>query len=61
MVLSQDENWLFGYGDIWLLEQIAEATGIHRNILKTSGGNREMTDAVMTLAVYLLCGKGSYK
>ena len=58
VVESQDENRL--YGDIWLLEKIAEATGIRKDILKTFGGNREMTDAVMTLAVYLLCGKGTY-
>jgi len=55
---SQDENRL--YGDIWLLEQIAEATDIRRDLLKTFGGNREMTDAVMTLAFFLLCGKGTY-
>lgn len=55
---SQDENRL--YGDIWLLEQIAEATGIRADLLKVFGGNREMTDAVMTLAMYLLCGKDTY-
>ena len=55
---GQDENRL--YGDIWLLEQIAEATGIRRDLMHTFDGNREMTDAVMTLAIYLLCGKGTY-
>ena len=55
---SQDENRL--YGDVWLLEQIAEATGIRKDLLKTFGGNREMTDAVLTLAMYLLCGKDTY-
>ena len=33
VVESQDENRL--YGDIWLLEKIAEATGIRKDILKT--------------------------
>lgn len=55
---SQDENRL--YGDIWLLEQIADKTGIRKDLLKTFDGNREMTNAVLTLAMYLLCGKGTY-
>lgn len=55
---SQDENRL--YGDVWLLEQIAEVTGVRKDLLKTFGGNTEMVDIIMTLAVYLLCGKGSY-
>ena len=58
VIESQDDNRL--YGDIWLLEQIAETTGIRRDLLKTFNGSREMTDAVMTLAMYLLCGKGTY-
>lgn len=55
---SQDENRL--YGDIWLLEQIADKTGIRKDLLKTFDGNREMANAVLTLAMYLLCGKGTY-
>ena len=55
---SQDENRL--YGDIWLLEQIAKKTGIRKDLLKTFAGNSEMTDAVLTMAIYLLCGKGTY-
>ena len=55
---GQDENRL--YGDVWLLEQIAEATGIHRDLVRTFDGNKEVTDAVMTLAIYLLCGRGTY-
>ena len=58
VIESQDENRL--YGDIWLLEQIAEATGVRKDLMKTFGGNKEMTDAVMTLAMYLLCGKDTY-
>ena len=53
-----DENRF--YGDVRLLEQIAEAAGIRKDTLKTFDGNREMTDAVMTLAVYLLRGQGTY-
>ena len=58
VIESQDDNRL--YGDIWLLEQIADATGIRKDLMKTFSGNREMTDAVLTLAMYLLCGKDTY-
>lgn len=58
VIESQDDNRL--YGDIWLLEKIAEATGIRKDLLKVFDGNTEMTDAVMTLAMYLLCGKDTY-
>ena len=55
---GQDENRL--YGDIWLLEQIAEATGIRKDLSNVFDGNTEMADIIMTLAMFLLCGKGTY-
>ena len=55
---GQDENRL--YGDIWLLEQIAEVTGIRKDLLKVFDGNTEMVDIIMTLAVFPMCGKGTY-
>lgn len=55
---SQDENRL--YGDIWLLEQIAEATGIRKDLLKTFENNGEIVNAIMTLAFFLFSGKGTY-
>ena len=55
---TQDENRL--YGDIWLLEQIAEVTGIRQDLLKTFQGNEEMVNMIMTLALFLLTGKGTY-
>ena len=58
VIESQDDNRL--YGDIWLLEQIAEVTGIRKDLMKVFDGNTEMTDAVMTLAMYLLCGKDTH-
>lgn len=54
---GQDENRL--YGDIWLLMQIAEVTGVHADLMKTFSCNQEMVDAVLTLAIYLLSGKRS--
>ena len=58
VIESQNENRL--YGDIWLLEQIAGLTGIRSDLIKTFDGNTEITDAVMTMAMFLLCGKGTY-
>lgn len=55
---SQDENRL--YGDIWLLEQIAEVTGIRKDLMKTFHNNEETVNAIMTLALFLLSGKGTY-
>lgn len=46
---GQDENRL--YGDIWLLMQIAEVTGVHADLMKTFSCNQEMVDAVLTLAI----------
>lgn len=57
-VESQDENRL--YGDIWLLEQIAEVTGIRKDLMKTFDNNEETVDAIMTLAFFLFSGKGTY-
>lgn len=40
------------YGDIWLLEQIAEKTQIRRDLSVVFDGNIEMIDAIMTLAMF---------
>lgn len=55
---SQDENRL--YRDIWLLDKIADVTGIRKDLLKTFGNNQETVNAVMTLAFFLFSGKGTY-
>lgn len=55
---GQDENRL--YGDIWLLEQIADATGVREDLKKVFDGNTEKVDFTLTLAMYLLCGKDTY-
>jgi hypothetical protein len=47
---DDDSNKL--YGDIWLLEQIAGKTGLRKDLEEALGGNREMADAIMTLAMY---------
>ena len=55
---SQNENRL--YGDIWLLEQIADKTDIRKDLLKVFCGNEETVNAIMTLAFFLFSGKGTY-
>ena len=40
------------YGDIWLLEQIAQKTGIRKDLMSVFGENKEMVDDVLTLAMF---------
>ena len=40
------------YGDIWLLEQAAKATGIRQDLEKVFEGNKEMVDDILTLAIF---------
>lgn len=40
------------YGDIWLLEQIAQKSGLLHDLSVVFVGNQEMTDAVLTLAMF---------
>ncbi len=40
------------YGDVWLLEQIAKATGIRQDLEKVFEGNKEMADDILTLAIF---------
>ncbi len=58
VIETQDGNRL--YGDVWLLEQIAEVTGIRQDLIKVFNGDIERVDIIMTLSFYLLLGKGAY-
>lgn len=55
---SQDENRL--YGDIWLMEKVADVTGIREDLVKVFDGNKEMVNAVLTLAYFPMSGRGTY-
>ncbi len=48
------------YGDIWLLEQVAEKTGVRQDLMVAFDGNREMVDAILTLAMFPYITKFSY-
>ena len=48
------------YGDVWLLEQIAEKTKIRRDLEVVFNGNREMVDAIMALAMFPYLTKFSF-
>ena len=55
---EEDSNLL--YGDIWLLEQVAEQTGLRSDLVKAFDGNREMADAILTMAMYQVSNGGSF-
>lgn len=46
-----DDNRL--YGDVWLLDKVADVTGVKEDLLKTFDGNKDMVDDVLTIAYYL--------
>ena len=55
---SQDESKL--YGDVWLLDQVADKTGIREDLTATFKGNKEMVDMVLTVAYYMINTGGTY-
>ena len=55
---GEDKNRL--YGDIWLLEQIAEKTGIRQDLERVFEGNNEIVDDIITLAVFPYITKFTY-
>jgi hypothetical protein len=48
------------YGDIWLLEQIAVKTGLRKDLETVFGGNREIVDDILTLAMFPYLTKFNY-
>ena len=48
------------YGDIWLLEQIAEKTKIRHDLEVVFNGNKEIVNAIMTLAMFPYLTKFSF-
>jgi hypothetical protein len=55
---GKEQNRL--YGDIWLLEQIAEKTGIRQDLESVFGGNAEIVDDIFTLAIFPYITKFTY-
>jgi hypothetical protein len=47
---GEDRNRL--YGDIWLLEQVAEKTGLRQDLEAVFEGNREVVNDIITLAIF---------
>ena len=48
------------YGHIWLLEQVAEKTGVRHDLDIVFGGDRQKTDIVLTLAMFPYLTKYTY-
>jgi hypothetical protein len=48
------------YGDIWLLEMVAAKTGIRQDLETVFGGNSEIVDDIITLAIFPYITKFTY-
>jgi len=48
------------YGDVWLLEQIADKVGLRTDLMATFYGNAEIVNDVLTLAYYSFITGNSY-
>ena len=57
---SGDEDANLLYGDIWLLELVADRIGLRDDLVKAFDGNREMADAILTMAMYQVSNGGSF-
>ena len=55
---GKEQNRL--YGDIWLLEQIAIKIGIRQDLETVFGGNGEIVDDIITLAIFPYITKFTY-
>ena len=59
-VSYQDEDVDRQYGTTWLLDKVAEATGVKDDLLKVLGGNHEMVNDVLTMAYFPFIENLSY-
>ncbi len=57
---SSEEDVSRLYGDIWLLEQVAEQTGLRRDLEEVFEGNKALVDDVLTLAIFPYVTGGNY-
>jgi transposase len=48
---DQDDANRF-YGDVWLLEQVAEKTGLRADLMRVFDRNKELVDDILTLSIY---------
>lgn len=55
--VGDDANML--YGDIMLMERVAERTGLKTDLVKAFEGNKEKADAVLTIAMYQVSNGGT--
>ena len=47
------------YGDIWLLEQVAVQTDLKDDLITVFDGNKEIVDAILSIAMYQVANGGS--
>lgn len=48
------------YGATWLLDRVADVTGVREDLLKAFGGNAEMVDDILTMAYFPFIDNLSY-
>ena len=49
------------YGDVWLLEQVADKVGIRRDLMAVFNENAELVDDIITLAIFPIVTEFSYR
>lgn len=59
-VSYQEEDVDRQYGATWLLDKVAEATGVKDDLLKVLDGNHEMVNDVLTMAYFPFVDNMSY-
>ena len=59
-VSYQDDDVDRQYGATWLLDKVAEATGVKDDLLEVLGGNNEMVNDVLTMAYFPFIENLSY-
>lgn len=53
-VTPEDTNENRLYGDVWLLERIADITGLREDLMTTFDNNKAIVDDILTIAIYLV-------
>lgn len=59
-VAHEGEDFNRLYGDIWLLERVADMTGLRKDLMSVFGGNAEMVNDILTLSYYPIVTGNNY-
>ena len=59
-VAHEGEDFNRLYGDIWLLERVADMTGLRKDLMSVFDGNAEMVNDILTLSYYPIVTGNNY-